>query len=259
MKNIIVPYAFSLTSGFTSPSLLKARIKMIYQKPSTQWALTKFGFALPILVVCVVINACMEHKKLPDMSPKKDTNPKVILMKGQNGETYEALHYEGEKNEYELAADKVGLNDFIEHKDEHTLAETIKFYQNIENMALKETENSEIVKRMKGSLFSMLFYKGMHKSNRLEDIALLAEASLKNDKIYHIRLHPSVVEWFTERLPKLRNHWSADEFKYFKSRLLASYEPQIMHDIQMHGNKMTSEQEVYINQLKQVLAAIKSM
>lgn len=50
-------YALSLTSAFTTPSMLKARIQMLFQRRSCQVASTKFLLALPIVLLCLMVSA----------------------------------------------------------------------------------------------------------------------------------------------------------------------------------------------------------
>lgn len=48
-------YALSLTSAFTSPSIIKSRIVMMYQKTSHRIALSKFLLAIPVLALCLLV------------------------------------------------------------------------------------------------------------------------------------------------------------------------------------------------------------
>jgi hypothetical protein len=41
-------YTLKLTSAFHTPSLLKARILMLYRKPSAKVAFAKYSFVLPV-------------------------------------------------------------------------------------------------------------------------------------------------------------------------------------------------------------------
>lgn len=70
MKN----YALSLTSAFSTTSLLKARILMLYRKPSAKFALAKFGFALPALALCVLITAFTQRERILPASLLAETN-----------------------------------------------------------------------------------------------------------------------------------------------------------------------------------------
>lgn len=57
MKN----YALSLTSAFNSSNILKFRILMMYQQNSPQIALTKFLWAIPVIVLCVLVSALVQR------------------------------------------------------------------------------------------------------------------------------------------------------------------------------------------------------
>ncbi len=67
-------YALSLTSAFSTTSLLKARILMLYRKPSAKFALAKFGFALPALALCVLITAFTQRERILPASLLAETN-----------------------------------------------------------------------------------------------------------------------------------------------------------------------------------------
>jgi sporulation protein YlmC with PRC-barrel domain len=85
MKN----YALSLTSAFSTTSLLKARIMMLYRKPSAKFALAKFGFALPALALCIVVSACSSSwvGKVENILITKNEKKKVKLFL-QKGNAY---------------------------------------------------------------------------------------------------------------------------------------------------------------------------
>jgi hypothetical protein len=57
-------YTLKLTSAFHTPSLLKARIVMLYRKPSTKVAFTKYSFVLPMLAFCVLVTAFIQRERV---------------------------------------------------------------------------------------------------------------------------------------------------------------------------------------------------
>jgi hypothetical protein len=57
-------YALSLTSGFNTASLLKARILMLYKRPSTKVAFAKYGFMLPLLAFCMLVTAFTQRERI---------------------------------------------------------------------------------------------------------------------------------------------------------------------------------------------------
>ena len=63
-------YALSLTSAFTSPSLIQSRIVMMYQKNSHHIALSKFLWAIPTLALCLLVASFMQRKTNELPAPK---------------------------------------------------------------------------------------------------------------------------------------------------------------------------------------------
>lgn len=64
LQKLLWKYALRLTSAFNTPSLLKSRIVMLYQKPSARFAVAKFGFALPMLLLCMFVTAFTQRERI---------------------------------------------------------------------------------------------------------------------------------------------------------------------------------------------------
>lgn len=64
LQKLLWKYALRLTSAFNTPSLLKSRIVMLYQKPSARFAVAKFGFALPMLLLCMLVTAFTQRERI---------------------------------------------------------------------------------------------------------------------------------------------------------------------------------------------------
>jgi hypothetical protein len=215
-------YALSLTSAFTTPSMLKARIVMLYRKPSARIALAKFGFVLPVLGLCVVINACMQ-REMPLVQQKAEKSPRVIWLKNKQGEMVETIHFDGEKDNYEKVADKIGLNDFLKNKDTHTIAEIRNLYEIIFPTALANQASQEEAQRMQDALFSVLLQKDAHKTTDMKQVAFMTQGLIKHPYSAYYFLGRQENIWFQETLPKLKKYWSETKFKECKQQLLTVF------------------------------------
>jgi TonB family protein len=91
-------YAFSLTSAFTSSSILKARIMMLYKRPSAKVAFSKYMLILPVLAFCFLVTSFIQRKDLPTITEGQYSFLKRTSVKA-NGKI-ELKYIFVKKNEY---------------------------------------------------------------------------------------------------------------------------------------------------------------
>jgi hypothetical protein len=225
-------YALSLTSAFTTPSMLKARITMLFQKRSRRIAGTKFLLTLPVVLLCLGINACLQ-REMPTAQQTKTQgaqSPRVVLMKNAQGELVETIHFDGEKDNYEKVADAIGLNNFLENKHERTVKEVLTWYHKVVPLALSKSAQEEEAERMQSTLFGVLLQKNMHRSSRKEDIIFIAEGLLRHPYSVYFFLHNKESTWFETNLPTLQKYYAVDKLKEYAHKLSTVYQ-KILGDV----------------------------
>jgi hypothetical protein len=96
-------YALSLTSAFTSTSLIQSRIVMIYQQSSNRIALHKFLLAIPVLALCLFVASLMQEKINAQTLPTPQNEYQVLSVLSVNANTETSVQYPlHERNEYAL-------------------------------------------------------------------------------------------------------------------------------------------------------------
>lgn len=235
-------YALSLTSAFTTPSMLKARVQMLFQKRSRQVASTKFLLALPIVLLCAFVSACLqrENPTAQKANAPQEKSPRIIFMKNQQGEMVETIHYDGDKDNYEIVADAIGLNSFLENKNERTIEEVLTWYHKVVPLALSKSAQKEEAERMQGALFSLLLRKGMHRSSRKEDVIFVAEGLLRHPYSAYFFLDKNESTYFEENLPTLKKYYSVDKLKEYAHKLSTVYQ-KILRDAYSPDKQPTSD------------------
>ena len=216
-------YALSLTSAFNTPSLLKSRIVMLYQKPSAHFAKAKFGFALPIFVLCMIVNACMQRSASSLSSDKMAT---VTITNNTTGitETKKIKIPPKKVSLYKKVSDEIGLTKMIHEKSPYTIKKLMDFYDKIPTLVQGKITKNEDVERMQEEVFTFLLRKGIYKSEKEKELAFVAKGVLKHAyvNIYFV-LPEKGKEWVEEFLPNLKEQWTEMQFKVFATKLLASY------------------------------------
>jgi hypothetical protein len=96
-------YALSLTSAFTSTSLIQSRIVMIYQQSSNRIALRKFLWAIPVLALCLFVASLMQEKTNANPLPTPQNEYQVLSVLSANANTETSVQYPlHERYEYAL-------------------------------------------------------------------------------------------------------------------------------------------------------------
>lgn len=96
-------YALSLTSAFTSTSLIQSRIVMIYQQSSNRIALHKFLLAIPVLALCLFVASLMQEKINAQTLPTPQNEYQVLSVFSANANIETSVQYPlHERYEYAL-------------------------------------------------------------------------------------------------------------------------------------------------------------
>lgn len=134
-------YALCLTSAFNSPSILKSRIMMLYQKNSHRIALSKFLLAIPVLALCLVVASFIQRQPVVSVLDEQFNFLKKITVKTLSKNDLKYIFVN--KNEY--------LFRFIDTKTQKILSAP-------EGFILYATKNNEEVKQNCVQKFDGLWY-----------------------------------------------------------------------------------------------------
>jgi TonB family protein len=204
-------YALSLTSAFTTPSMLKARIVMLYRKPSARIALAKFGFVLPVLCMCLALSAFAQKKdkfRFPEI-PDEYKHYKSFLIEAGKKDTLTLSVKKGHFYAFLIVPmeDKFAPNDKIHYG---TVDEKSTFFGGVFLNQLRSGKRSPLeVGRCYKTEDAKLYFYNHECSSNVYFYVYEADYTKINEQTIHTRVdmfaqHPIIQETETYINNKLR-------------------------------------------------------